>query len=202
MKLYAIHLFVLLLLALVLCSTLGTYLRENMTSGEYTAQKKQSAISGDNASRKLGVEDSTQYFPKNVQPENPFDPPQAHISSNGYKSSLGESDIDYGQPSSVKKTPVGPVLATHKNTIQGVPRSNIPDGQEDLYILKSQVVPPVCPACPTMNACPRQEAPPPCPPCARCPEPAFECKKIPNYRTNDDRYLPRPILADFSQFGM
>ena len=32
--------------------------------------------------------------------------------------------------------------------------------------------------------------------------PSFECKKVPNYKTNDDTYLPRPVLADFSQFGM
>ena len=43
---------------------------------------------------------------------------------------------------------------------------------------------------------------PPCPPCARCPEPAFDCKKVPAYRESDDRYLPRPILNDFSTFGM
>ena len=32
---------------------------------------------------------------------------------------------------------------------QGIPRSQILPGQEDLYILKSQVVPPVCPICPS-----------------------------------------------------
>jgi hypothetical protein len=64
----------------------------------------------------------------------------------------------------------------------GIPKSKIPPGQEDLYILKSQVVPPVCPACPSSAACPRQEPCPPCPACARCPEPSFECKKVPNYR--------------------
>ena len=79
--------------------------------------------------------------------------------------------------------------------------SQIAPGSEDLYILKSEVIPPVCPACPTMSACPRQEPCTPCPPCARCPEPSFECKKVPNYSTNDDSYLPRPVLADFSQFG-
>jgi hypothetical protein len=52
-----------------------------------------------------------------------------------------------------------------------------------------------------MSACPRQEPCSPCPPCARCPEPSFECKKVPNYSTNDESYLPRPVLADFSQFG-
>jgi len=80
--------------------------------------------------------------------------------------------------------------------------SAIPPGDKELYMLKSQMVPPVCPACPTVQACPRQEKCPPCPPCARCPEPSFECKKVPNYSSNNDGSLPRPILADFSQFGM
>ena len=85
---------------------------------------------------------------------------------------------------------------------QGVTKSQIPAGQEDLYILKSEIVPPVCPACPSSAACPRQEKCPPCPACARCPEPAFECKKVPNYSAIDNDYLPQPVLSDFSQFGM
>ena len=84
----------------------------------------------------------------------------------------------------------------------GIPRSQIPQGDEDLYILKSNVVPPVCPACPNVTACPNNKEAPPCPPCARCPEPAFDCKKVPNYNSNNSEYLPRPVLADFSQFGM
>jgi hypothetical protein len=95
---------------------------------------------------------------------------------------------------------VGPQGNTVVNT-GGIPASQIPPGDEDLYILKSQVVPPVCPACPTITSCPRQEPCPACPPCARCPEPSFECKKVPNYSANND-YLPRPVLSDFSQFGM
>jgi hypothetical protein len=87
---------------------------------------------------------------------------------------------------------------------QGIPSSQILPGQEDLYILKSQVVPPVCPACPVK--CPASSSGngkcPPCPPCARCPEPAFECKKVPNYRSDNDNVIPRPLLTDFSQFGM
>ena len=88
------------------------------------------------------------------------------------------------------------------NTVAGVSGSAIPPGDEDLYILKSQVVPPVCPACPTAASCPRQEPCPACPPCARCPEPAFECKKVPNYNNINDNYLPMPVLSDFSTFGM
>ena len=84
-----------------------------------------------------------------------------------------------------------------------VSRSQIPPGDEDLYILKSQVIPPVCPACPAVTTCPssEQQKCPPCPPCARCPEPAFECKKVPNYSGQNDSYLPQPVMSDFSQFG-
>jgi len=85
---------------------------------------------------------------------------------------------------------------------QGIHGSDIPPGQHDMYILKSEIVPPVCPACPQSAACPKQEKCQPCPPCARCPEPAFECKKVPNYNSSNDNYLPRPVTADFSQFGM
>ena len=84
----------------------------------------------------------------------------------------------------------------------GIPSSQIPPGQEDLYILKSEIVPPVCPACPTSAACPREEPCPPCQPCGRCSEPSFECKKVPNYNAIDEQYLPQPVLNDFSQFGM
>ena len=42
---------------------------------------------------------------------------------------------------------------------------------------------------------------PPCPACERCPEPAFECKKVPNYRSPSmQNYMPLPILNDFSKF--
>jgi len=45
------------------------------------------------------------------------------------------------------------------------------------------------------------ESCPPCPACERCPEPAFDCKKVPNYRSPSvGQYLPMPILNDFSKF--
>ena len=82
---------------------------------------------------------------------------------------------------------------------KGIPRSQIENGKEDLYILKSEVVPPVCPKCPDVRNCPRPKPCPACPSCARCPEPAFECKKVPTYASTNSR-LPRPFLNDFSQF--
>ncbi len=83
---------------------------------------------------------------------------------------------------------------------RGIPKSQILAGEEDLYIKKSEVVPPVCPKCPDSRSCPRPKPCQPCPPCGRCPEPAFECKKVPNYTAATNSKLPRPFLNDFSQF--
>ena len=81
----------------------------------------------------------------------------------------------------------------------GVRAADIPEGDEDLYILKSEVVPPVCPKCPDIVRY-RDKPCPPCPPCGRCPEPAFECKKVPSYKSGQSG-IPIPVLADFSTFG-
>ena len=103
----------------------------------------------------------------------------------------------------------------------GIPRNMIPPGNEDLYILKSEVVPPVCPACPPpILKCNDDKPPPPCPPCARCPEPRFDCKKVPNYGSGnlganyfggggqfgsmpstDGNFLPYPSVSNYSTFG-
>ena len=68
----------------------------------------------------------------------------------------------------------------------GIPKEEIPEGDEDLYIKKSEIVPPVCPKCPNLiqkdidtSKCP------PCPACKRCPAPAeVECKKVMKYDSN------------------
>lgn len=88
--------------------------------------------------------------------------------------------------------------------LEGISRSQIPAGQEDQYILKSKIVPPVCPACPT--TCPREKSEcPPCPACEPCPEPTVECKRVAKYKrpTRESKTkFPVPVLNDFSQFGM
>jgi len=106
-----------------------------------------------------------------------------------YTSSSNQMNTSSSAP--VQTTPVQPYASSNSQPMD-----------ENMYILKSQIVPPVCPACPTVSSCPRNDAPPPCPSCARCPEPAFDCKKVPNYRSSDSSYLPMPILTDFSSFGM
>jgi hypothetical protein len=166
MKFQKIHLFIILLLSLIFCGCLGTFMREGMVS-----QSSYTGSGGNTVTKTTGPGGSSVY------------------------SGSGGNTVATG--------PAGQtVVGTSDNTVNGISYSDIPPGQSDLYILKSEVVPPVCPACPPASACPRQEPCQPCPPCARCPEPAFECKKVPNYSSSNDNFLPRPVLADFSQFGM
>lgn len=114
------------------------------------------------------------------------------------------SDNDTTAPPGTLEPGTGKTFLPGVNTPQtsnGIPASQIPSGDEDLYILKSQIVPPVCPKCPVViNKCENNEKKcPPCPACARCPEPNFECKKVPNYKSSNTE-LPLPLLNDFSQF--
>ena len=86
---------------------------------------------------------------------------------------------------------------------QGISKSQIPKGKEDLYILKSEVVPPVCPVCPSLSvqqSMMDKKKCPPCPACARCPEPGYECKLV-AAPSNNPSSFPKPILNDFSTFG-
>ena len=91
-------------------------------------------------------------------------------------------------------------------------KKNIPKCDSDLYILKSEIVPPVCPKCP--DVCPKKAKCPPCPPCGRCPSAPFKCKSVPNYDMTEEDLMPsplamstdpknggpRPLLTDFSSF--
>jgi hypothetical protein len=110
--------------------------------------------------------------------------------------------------------PAGNTVATYDSSAymnalpKGIPKAMIPPGEEDLYILKSEVIAPVCPRCPEpivkcsgddnfdVTKCPA------CPAPARCPEPNFECKKVPTYNAFNPQTMPVPVLSDFSQFGM
>ena len=134
-------------------------------------------------------------------------------SSNNSGSLLNNSSSSLLMPTSSTSLPMP--IDTSLSATSGFSKSEIPPGSEDLYILKSQIVVPTCPVSSNLvgngskcntNAASTAAPVPPCPPCERCPEPAFDCKKIPNYNAltgrNDSSYLPRPVLTDFSQFGM
>jgi hypothetical protein len=91
----------------------------------------------------------------------------------------------------------------------GIPKSMIPAGMEDLYILKSQAGPLDCPACSTTtiihedgNGKGGKDKCQPCPACARCPEPKTICKAVPNYNAYNDEFFPVPLGSPYSTVGM
>lgn len=218
MKLKPIHLFLILLGSLVLCGVLGGVCStfEGMATGSYTGSAGDTVVVEAPPGKESEL-DSTQSGIVN-QGESAFGSLLSGVSSEFSKVKKGVSSIgsdiedDFRSLTKSADTPISASVvnkpisrmpnAVPTQRTQEIPYSQIPAGNEDLYILKSQIVPPVCPACPSITACPRAEPPPPCPPCARCPEPSFECKKVPNYTATNNQYLPRPVLADFSQFGM
>jgi hypothetical protein len=88
---------------------------------------------------------------------------------------------------------------------EGIYKWQIPQGEEDKYILKSQVVPPVCPKCPDVQCSSSFDESKcgPCPACPRCPsEGSFTCEKVPNFKAFNAKTMPLPVLSDFSSFGM
>lgn len=76
------------------------------------------------------------------------------------------------------------------------------DGGEELYVLKSQIVPPVCPKCPDVKKCDTSKNCPSCPAPKRCPTKPFECKMVPKWA--DPRLSnqePKPVLNSFDTFA-
>jgi hypothetical protein len=127
--------------------------------------------------------------------------------------------------------PLPPAVAASKDNYNhgksGIPASQIPKGSEDLYILKSQIVPQVCPAGASSSSSGSGSSMqssslgfggsgvqgsanfsstpakcPPCPACERCDEPSYDCKLVPNYNAFNSKKMPVPVLSDFSTFGM
>ncbi len=178
MKLNKIHIFLMLLFVLILgCTCLSkSSLFEGYTSSTVTGP------AGNSATVATGTNGNTAVV----------------TDTNNTSSTNDEVVVDDNNNNTYNGANVAAVTGPAGNTAV-VRKSDIPPGDEDLYVLKTSIVPPVCPACP--KYCEREEPCPACPPCARCPEPAFECKKVPNYTSNNDRYLPKPVLSDFSTFG-
>ena len=194
----------------------STYNPNNTSSTQYygsTGNTNQSASSslayqgpyGGSAGSVTGPEGNTAYY---AQGPNGNTATGTTSSSGYYGGSAGSVTGPEGNTAYYAQGPNGNTVAGTTNNDYynslppGITSNQIPPGQEDLYILKSQVVPPVCPVCPVGALAPREEKCAPCPACARCPEPNFECKKVPNYNAIDNQYLPAPVLNDFSTFGM
>lgn len=214
MKLTKVHLFVVLLLALVLCSFLGgacggglegfnmpsdtsPYRGKGQDSDQFSSYGDMYSANKQFAKQQDAINDRMDK-PLHSQDDMDDDSKYASFSTAG-SANVGSANVGRANAGSAN---VG-------SANDGIPSSQILPGQEDLYILKSSVVPPVCPACPAVrcnnNTTNKNSTPakcPPCPPCARCPEPSFECKKVPNYSFSNNNALPRPVLSSFSQFGL
>ncbi len=210
MKMDGVHIFVILMLALICSSCLGSFMREgyensNENKLDQNQGKNQHFSNYDDMYRNLDQE-TVEYSDSTLSKDKKVGP---HRSNEDDNDDNDDNNINsYGNVNKYPNVENDNILTAGKSngrhfTSKYVSRSQIPPGDEDLYILKSQVVPPVCPACPPVMACPSEKQKcPPCPPCARCPEPAFECKKVPNYSGQNDSYLPQPVMSDFSQFGL
>ena len=222
MNLERIHIFIILMLALICSSCLGSFMREgyensnldvetdNVNSDPEDLSKVTNArySNYDDMYRDLNRE-TVAYSNSKLSKDKKIGP---HRSKEGYDDDDND-DNNINSYGNVNKYPNvemdNMLMAGRRNNIgrfRSMPKtvsgSQIPPGSEDLYMLKSEMVPPVCPACPAVTTCPTEKKCPPCPPCARCPEPAFECKKVPNYSGQNDSYLPQPVMSDFSQFGL
>lgn len=170
-KLYHLQVFLILILALVLCSFLG---------GNCGVE---------------GLENADHNH--DVKSENNLlqDPIESAVVSGG-----GEVDRSTIKSGETLKKQLSNAQLNGENivnkpstSIASVPKSGIPMGNEDLYILRSEVAS-------LLN----KPSTAPCPPCGRCPEPSFSCKKVPNYNNvhSENNILPKPVLSDFSTFAM
>jgi len=184
MILTKVHLFVILLLALVFCSFFGGHCGNGLEGFMDSPYHGKGQYSDQHASYSAMYSDAKTNAKKldvlNDRKNKPL-PPNLH-----------DNDDDNSSK-----------YAPYKRHNNGIPARQIAPGKEHLYVLKSEIVPPVCPACPA-SKCNKdfdKSKCPPCPPCARCPEPAFECKKVPNYNGVNDDAMPHPVLNSFSQFG-
>lgn len=132
--------------------------------------------------------------------------PYDGISATSYTGPAGNSVTNVSGPAGNSVTAVNTNNNDYYNSLpEGIYRHQIPPGEEDKYILKSQVVPPVCPKCPDVQCSSSfdESRCGPCPACPRCPsEGAFTCEKIPNYNAFNPKTMPLPVLSDFSNFGM
>ena len=208
MNLDKIHIFIILLLALICSSCLGSFMREGYENDVKTN------VNSDTSSKVLTARRGGKDTYKNYDEFHD----DLHRDTVAYSNSKlskdkkleGYHDDDdednnlnsYGNLNKYPNVVMNNMLTAGKKRFKNISGSQIAPGSEHLYMLKSEIVPPVCPACPAVTTCPTEKKCPPCPPCARCPEPAFECKKVPNYSGQNDSYLPQPVMSDFSQFGL
>lgn len=193
-KLSKLNLFLIIIFVIVL-STLGFTIKEhfdNATPGTRTVAEAKNKRVGPTPN--LGLSYGKSYDPFENEGIDPF-------LDNDYSKTIAglEDKIVSGRGNKNDSDKILKVKQEDAKTAQsaGIDLSK--------YVLKSEIVPPVCPKCPDSRSCPRPKPCPACPPCARCPEPSFECKKVPNYNainaSSVNGNLPMPQLNSFSTFN-
>ena len=271
MKLNSVHLFGILLLSLLLGSFLGRFIdigdkykegNQNKPTNQHTGGDDNNILGTDRdhdtntelppPPSKVPTTDPSLSNHDNGQSD-PMLPPASIIPPDGtdgvelapfsslFDAIIPSNGLELFEP----YAPLRERLSNKSDSSKGITKDQIAPGQEHLYVLKSQVVPPSCPTTPAFSNQESSEADynnneddsdsnleleqenssglsnglgaafrgtggsrnkkcPPCPACARCPEPSFDCKKVPNYSVNSNGSMsvPRPVLADFTQFGM
>ena len=89
-------------------------------------------------------------------------------------------------------------LVSHRNKKKTQTEHDEED--KDKYILKTQIVPPVCPKCPDVTVCPNNKTAP----TGLMPQPFVNKDYALGYNVAPGplttAYEPRPMLTDFSQF--
>lgn len=152
----------------------------NLTSTEPTpAVEKQKQQEKSNAEAKFSFKQTSETKVASRDPPNPL---SGLFGSGGSGSSGGTRDG------------AGGMFGTGSNALGGFNResgADISEYKAEIEKLKEQL----------RELKTYDGKPPPCPACERCPEPSFDCKKVPNYRSTAlGEYLPMPILNDFSSF--
>lgn len=182
MKLQKLHLFLILLTVLIL-SSLGIGVMESFGLIEGNQNITDSTVALNSV--------------KNRKAETPNSALENGDSHNPFNNNK-ESSVEFRNLNTGKKE-------MNFSDENGITKNEIPHGKQHLYVLKSEIVPPVCPKCPD---CPKptiknlKKECPPCPRPERCPEPAFTCKKVPNYTVSSvDSVLPSPMFMNGSGDG-
>jgi hypothetical protein len=198
MKLTKTHLFIILLLVLLFSSfTIKVLEGMNVIEGNSNISNSTQSL----ANMKHGGSGKSLTSGDNGSSYNPFGTSQNSMTDKDFKKARkigSDVRVEFKKLGSEKKQ-------MGYGSADGISRNQIPPGEEHLYVLKSEIIPPVCPKCPEISSskggkggggdCCKKKKCQPCPRPQRCPEPAFTCKKVPNYEASAvDNVLPSPMF--------
>ena len=188
MKLKKIHMFLILLLSLTFCCVGFSVFEgnENMDDKDKKSTHEGKGESGSSTQR-MGRRDRL----KNAKVIHDYDP----FGNDPKKKNEKEDEEDNKNLKGMLKFITG-----KDGQVEKIPSKD--DDDEELYVLKSQIVPPVCPKCPDVKKCDTNKDCPACPAPKRCPPKPFECKMVPKWADPRlSKQEPKPVLNSFDTFA-